>query len=421
MGNDAKNTRKSIDPKTRLAIAQWPDDAPPGQYHLVLPGPGHIPPIIPPDTTIDDRTGTGCSHPAGQQKAEIKPHADRRRDRGAGARNQTRAGGGRPGLRARQRAAPDDSNGRGEGAPSVSTLARIFRREGVARSQPSKRPRSSWRRFVYPAPNACWQIDGTNYTLAGGRPCVILQIIDDHSRLAIASLASRSENARDTVRVVKKGIRLHGVPQRLLSDNGAAFNTTRRGKTKGLLVAYLEPLGVEPITGKPYHPQTQGKNERFHQPLFRWLDKQPLAKTLKELQSQIDQFDEYYNTQRPHQGLPGRITPMQAWQATPKATPPRPKPPENTPDTPTLDTESPDPARHTQDGLRATKVRNNGIVRVSKIEYNLGAERAGQTVFVLKGDDDIEFFDANGTSIARTPIPPAGTTYVGIHQLSPKS
>ena len=85
-------------------------------------------------------------------------------------------------------------------------------------------------------------------------------------------------------------------------------------------------LGVEAITGKPYKPTTQGKNERFHQTLFRYLDKQPLADTLAELQAQVDAFDHIYNTQRPHQGLPGRVTPLAAWEATPKADPPRPKP-----------------------------------------------------------------------------------------------
>ena len=76
--------------------------------------------------------------------------------------------------------------------------------------------------------------------------------------------------------MVKKGIAAHGVPQRLLSDNGAALNPSRRG-VLGQLVAYVTALGVEPITGKPYKPTTQGKNERFHQTLFRYLDKQPLA------------------------------------------------------------------------------------------------------------------------------------------------
>ena len=67
----------------------------------------------------------------------------------------------------------------------TASLARIFREAGVARLEPRKKPRSAWRRFVYPAPNACWQLDATEYVLTGGRTCVIFQLIDDHSRYAV--------------------------------------------------------------------------------------------------------------------------------------------------------------------------------------------------------------------------------------------
>ena len=75
---------------------------------------------------------------------------------------------------------------------------------------------------------------------------------------------------------------------------------------------------MEAITGKPYKPTTQGKNERFYQTLFRYLDKQPLADTLAQLQDQVDAFDDIYNTDRAHQALLGRITPLAAWEATPR-------------------------------------------------------------------------------------------------------
>lgn len=209
--------------------------------------------------------------------------------------------------------------------PSTASLSRIFREQGVAKVEPRKKPRASYRRFVYPAPNACWQLDATEYVLTGGRKCVIFQLIDDHSRLAIASHVSWGETSEGAIAVVSKGIAAHGVPQRLLSDNGAALNPSRRG-VLGQLVAYLRSLGVEPITGKPYKPTTQGKNERFHQTLFRFLDKQPLAESLEQLQAQVDAFDLIYNTERPHQALPGRVTPATAWASTPVVEPPRPVP-----------------------------------------------------------------------------------------------
>ncbi|BBY30745.1 hypothetical protein MSEDJ_48410 [Mycolicibacterium sediminis] len=207
--------------------------------------------------------------------------------------------------------------------PSTAALARIFREAGVARLEPKKKPRSAWRRFVYPAPNACWQLDATEYVLSGGRTCVIFQLIDDHSRYAVASHVAWSETAQAAIAVFDKAVADRGVPQRLLSDNGAALNPSRRGHL-GRLVSHVGALGVQTITGKPYEPTTQGKNERFHQTLFRYLDKQPLAGSLAELQAQVDAFDHLYNTERPHQGLPGRITPQTAWDATP--TPIRPSP-----------------------------------------------------------------------------------------------
>jgi transposase InsO family protein len=210
-------------------------------------------------------------------------------------------------------------------APSIASLARIFREKNVARLKPKKKPRAAYRRFVYPAPNACWKVDATEYAFTGGRKCVIFQLQDDPSRLALATHVASGETRGAALAVVKKGIGAHGVPQRLLTDNGMALNPSRRGR-EGQLVTYVSSLGVEPITGKPYKPTTQGKNERFHQTLFRWLDKQPLAHSHGELQARVDRFDLIYNTERPHHGLPGRITPQQSWDATAIAEAPRPKP-----------------------------------------------------------------------------------------------
>ena len=96
--------------------------------------------------------------------------------------------------------------------PAVSSLARIFREAGVARMEPKKKPRASFRRFVYPAPNACWLLDGTEYVLTGGRKCVIFQLIDDHSRLAVASHVAWGEASAGAITVVSKGIAAHGFP-----------------------------------------------------------------------------------------------------------------------------------------------------------------------------------------------------------------
>lgn len=303
----------------------------------------------------------------------------------------------------------------GLAAPSVASLARIFRERGVARVEPRKRPRAAWRRFVYPAPNACWQLDATQYVLTRGRICVIFQLQDDHSRLAIASHVANGETADAAVEVFIKGAALYGTPQRLLTDNGAALNPSRRGH-KGKLVDHVTALGVEAITGKPYRPTTQGKNERFHQTLFRWLDKKPIAESLEELQTLVDEFDVIYNDQRPHQGLPGRITPRQAWDGTDPAPSPRPTITSSIavelvevsarPSLPPLRT------RQIVPGERIRAITKNGTVSIHAVTFQVSYAHAGQDVWVLVEYTGVMFVDMNGELLAEHSWPPAGTRYV---------
>ena len=384
-----------VDPRVRLAITQWPPDAPRGAVTTFCAEHG-----------ISRKTFYAIKRRAAEegQAAALAPRT--RRPANSPGRLVDEVKQQAIGVRAAL-----EQSGLDHGpisvhekmrtlgmtpVPSTASLSRIFRDAGVARAEPRKKPRASFRRFVYPAPNACWQLDGTEYVLTGGRKCVIFQLIDDHARYAVASYVAWGETSEGAIAVVRKGITAHGVPQRLLSDNGAALNPSRRGVV-GQLVTYVESLGVEAITGKPYKPTTQGKNERFHQTLFRFLDKQPLAGSLEELQEQVDRFDQIYNTERPHQGLPGRITPQQAWEATPKADPPRP--------------------RNTQrpvgwDGIRQTRVARNGIVQVRQTRFHVTRKMAGQTVFLIETDQHLLVFDDRGTEIMRHRWPRPGVKYV---------
>ena len=111
----------------------------------------------------------------------------------------------------------------------------------------------------------------------------------------------------------------HGWPATTLTDNGAVYTSRFTGGRNGFeyLLAYL---GVRQKNGSPGHPQTQGKIERFHQTLKRWLGQGPLATDLAGLQAQLDAFRLTYNEQRPHRAI-GRATPGEAYRATPKAHP----------------------------------------------------------------------------------------------------
>ena len=396
-----------VEARVRLAIVQWPDDAPRGSVTTFCAEYG-----ISRKTFYEIRQRVRDDGPA----AALEPRTRRPRSSPTRIVDEMK----RQALAVR---AALESSGLDFGpisvhdkmrslrmvpAPSPASLARIFRDAGVARWEPKKKPRSAFRRFVYPAPNACWQLDATEYVLTGGRKCVVFQLIDDHSRYAVASHVAWGETAEAAVVVVSKGITAHGVPQRLLSDNGTALNPSRRGYF-GQLVIYVTSLGVEAITGKPYKPTTQGKNERFHQTLFRYLDKQPLAATLEQLQAQVDQFDVIYNTERPHQGLPGRITPQQAWDATPKADPPRPRPAPVDPDIEQLalvDT----PPRHEE--IRIAHLTPGGSLRVRGTVFQIGGQFAGQNIYIIQEPDTVAFADAVGTIILEHPWPAPGTKYV---------
>lgn len=405
-----------IDPRVRLAISKWPDDAPRGAVSTFCAEQG-----------ISRKSFYLLRQRARAEGAAAVLEPRTRRPKSSPSKLteaaktqavQVRAALEASGLDHGPISVHDKMQSMGlDPVPSVASLARIFRQAGVARAEPKKKPRSAWRRFVYPAPNACWQLDATEYVLSGGRKCVIFQLIDDHSRYAVASHAASAETSKDAIIVFDKAVAAHGVPQRLLSDNGVALNPSRRG-VAGQLVAHVTSLGTEAITGKPYKPTTQGKNERFHQTLFRYLDKQPLAESLTELQAQVDAFDHLYNTQRPHQSLPGRITPLAAWEATPVTDPPRPKPdqPIRRPPAPPSRHRPKPPADLPADTCIRT-VSTSGTIGLDKVAYKVDVTYAFEQVLVItdgnQTGDKITITDTNGELLAEHTRPAPGIRYVG--------
>jgi transposase InsO family protein len=187
--------------------------------------------------------------------------------------------------------------------PAVSTIWRILRRRGFVVPEPHKRPRSSWIRFAAEQPNERWQADTTHWQLADGAEVEILNIEDDHSRLDIDSRARVRFEAADVVTCFRVAFRRHGLPAQVLTDNGAIFTGGPRGGGRVALEVELATHGILANRSTPYHPQTCGKVERFHQTQKKWLAKQPPAATLTELQRQLDRFRRYYNTTRPHRAL----------------------------------------------------------------------------------------------------------------------
>jgi transposase InsO family protein len=203
--------------------------------------------------------------------------------------------------------------------PSVSTIWRILDRRGFVTAQPQKRPRSSWRRFEAEQPNQRWQADTTHWRLGDGTPVEILNLLDDHSRLALACVPRRAITGPDVVGAFQDAFVRWGIPASVLTDNGAVFTGRPRRGGRVALEIELGRLGVRFDHSRPNHPQTQGKVERFQQTEKKWLAAQPPAKTTAGLQRQLTRFRRYYNEIRPHRAL-DRRTPWQAYTARPKAT-----------------------------------------------------------------------------------------------------
>jgi transposase InsO family protein len=207
--------------------------------------------------------------------------------------------------------------------PSTPTIWRVLRARGFVTAEPHKRPRSSYVRFVAELPNERWQADVTHWPLADGRALEILNVIDDHSRVCIASRVFVTTRSADVVRTLHVAASTWDYPATMLTDNGAIFTATYRGG-EAAMEAELWSLGITTRHSRPYHPETCGKVERFHQTLKKYLAAQDAAATKRQLQGQLDRFARYYNEVRPHRAV-GRRTPLAAYNARGKARPSGPK------------------------------------------------------------------------------------------------
>ena len=275
--------------------------------------------------------------------------------------------------------------------PAVSTIWRILSARGFVTPQPHKRPKSSYIRFQAAQPNERWQLDITHWVLADGTEVEILNQLDDHSRLCLGNDTMTVFKARDVDDCFGKAAAAYGDPASMLSDNGAVFTGRSRGHGRVILEVTLNTRGIRFRHSRPYHPQTCGKVERFHQTLKKWLGKQPRAQTLPQLQAQLDIFRGYYNTIRPHRAL-GRRTPQQAYLARPKATP------TGTP----LD-DSHYRIRHDRiDSCGKLTLRHNSRLH----HLGIGRRHAGTNVLILVHDLHIRILNTDGELLRELQLDP---------------
>jgi transposase InsO family protein len=213
--------------------------------------------------------------------------------------------------------------------PSASTITEILRRSGMLNGPGAGRARD-WVRFEHPEPNALWQMDFKgHFALEHGR-CHPLTVLDDHSRYALEIGACGNERTATVRERLSEVFRRYGLPWRILADNGSPWGSTGSPQPHTPLTVWLLDLGVRVSHGRPYHPQTQGKDERFHRTLTAEVLDGRRFRTLDHAQAAFDAWREVYNTQRPHQAL-GMQTPSDRYAASPRPMPHTIDPPEYEP------------------------------------------------------------------------------------------
>jgi transposase InsO family protein len=288
-----------------------------------------------------------------------------------------------------------------EPLPHVRTIHRVLVRNGLVDPQPNKRPRSSWHRFEYDAPNACWQIDATQWELRSGRTAWIMDLLDDHSRVMPAAHAAAGPTVDAAWTAFCHAAAEIGLPAKVLSDNGLCFTGGPNADGAGTFTTNLAALGIVKANSRPYHPQTCGKLERAHQTLKKWLRKQPLARNLPELQRQLDAFRAYYNHERPHRALHG-ATPLERFHATPAARP------AGTP----IDLPKPPSLR-----IATRRVSRHGTLNTNSVSVGLGVAWADRELTVVSYGTRIVILD--GVKLVRVLTLEPGRNHYP--QLLPKS
>jgi transposase InsO family protein len=197
-------------------------------------------------------------------------------------------------------------------APAPSTISGILRRHGLIEPAESSKHRA-FQRFEREEPNALWQMDFKGHFPIGQERCHPLTVLDDHSRYSIALQACANERTATVQERLTGAFRRYGLPEQMLMDNGSPWNDESRRFVFTPLVLWLIRLGIQVLHGRPYHPQTQGKDERFHRTLDDELLRHHHFRSLPHCQGHFDRWRELYNYERPHESL-GMATPSKRYR-----------------------------------------------------------------------------------------------------------
>jgi transposase InsO family protein len=247
--------------------------------------------------------------------------------------------------------------------PSPSTITAILRRQDLLDAAEAQECQAI-RRFVYPQANDLWQMDFKGHlALSAGGRCHPLTVLDDHSRYSLTLAACADERGATVQGHLISTFRHYGLPRRMLMDNGGPWGSCGASRVEPWtrFSLWLLRLNIQVIHGRPWHPQTQGKEERFHRTLLaevlRW---HPFA-DLHDVQKRLDPWRRIYNHERPHEALNMQV-PAQHYQPSMREYP----------------EELPAICYPQTDQVR--QVRSNGRIRFESCDYAIGKAFTGQPV-----------------------------------------
>lgn len=199
------------------------------------------------------------------------------------------------------------------GVPAVSTVTEVLRRHGLLDPSLASQHRA-FVRFERSEPNELWQMDFKGHIATGRGRCHPLTVLDDHSRYSLGLIACAGETRATVQGHLTQLFRRYGLPQAILADNGPPWGSAGGDRHTGLEV-WLMQIGVRLWHGRPYHPQTQGKDERFHRTLDIEVLRPRRFGDLADCQRAFDAWRPVYNEQRPHEAL-GLAVPASRYRAS---------------------------------------------------------------------------------------------------------
>ena len=254
--------------------------------------------------------------------------------------------------------------------PAASTITEILKRNNRMSADESEK-HEPWHRFEAEKPNDLWQMDFKGYFQARDGQCHPLTVLDDHSRYSLCIGACRNEQKTIVEQHLIKIFRKYGLPFRMLVDNGPPWGNDGTFKYTALTV-WLMRLGIKVIHSRPYHPQTLGKDERFHRTLKAEVLNYCDDKSIQQCQVIFEKWRNIYNTERPHEAL-GMDTPVDYYRISHREYPEKMPEIEYSPD----------------DQVR--KVQSNGAIYFKNKEFRISKAFKGQNVAIRATNVDGKF------------------------------